>query len=131
MMDPAKIETVRWRSSPTSAAPTRARRQLAGQLETWGVDAADAELVLLVAYELCTNAVEHARTPLELAVSFDGQVLVVEVHDESKLEPRLRPFNVKAARGRGLQMIAALAKTWNCVQQPDGKIIRAVLVVGS
>jgi len=129
-MDPVGIETVRWRSSPTSAAPTRARRRLAGQLETWGVSAADAELVLLVAYELCTNAVEHARTPLELAVSFDGQVVVIEVQDESILEPRLQPFNVKAARGRGLQMIAALAKSWDCVRQPDGKIIRAVIALG-
>jgi anti-sigma regulatory factor (Ser/Thr protein kinase) len=129
-MDPASTETVRWSSAPTSTAATRVRRCLAGQLERWGVSAPDAEPVLLVAYELCANAVEHARNPLELVVSFDGQVVVVEVHDESSLEPRLQPFNVEAARGRGLQMVAALAKSWNCVQQPSGKTIRAVLVVG-
>ena len=130
-MDPARHETVRWRSSPTPAAPTRARHHLARHLEKWGISAADTELLLLVAYELCTNAVEHARTPLELTVSFDGQMVVIEVRDESDLPPRLQPFNVKAARGRGLQMVAALARSWTCVQQTHGKTIRAVLVLGS
>ena len=130
-MDSARHETVHWRSSPTPAAPTRARHQLARHLEKWAISAADTELVLLVAYELCTNAVEHARTPLELTVSFDGQMVVIEVRDESDLPPRLQPFNVKAARGRGLQMVAALARSWTCVQQTHGKTIRAVLVLGS
>jgi anti-sigma regulatory factor (Ser/Thr protein kinase) len=80
------------------AAPIRARHQLARHLKV-GVSAADTEIVLLVAYELCTNAVEHAHTPLELTLSFDGQMVVIEVHDESNLQPRLQPFNVKAARG--------------------------------
>ena len=130
-MHPARHETVRWRSLPTPAAPTRARHQLARHLEEWEVSAADTELVLLVAYELCTNAVEHARTPLELTVGFDGKMVVIEVRDESNLPPRLQPFDVHAARGRGLQIVAALAKSWTCVQQPHGKTIRAVLILGS
>lgn len=53
----------------------------------------------------------NARTALELVVSFDGTAVVVEVHDQSVHEPRLHPFNLHAARGRGLQMVDALAKS--------------------
>jgi anti-sigma regulatory factor (Ser/Thr protein kinase) len=86
--------------------------------------------VLLIAYELSTNAVEHADTPFELAVSFDGNEVVVEVHDQSPLQPRPQPLDLRAARGRGLQMVAAMAKSWNCVQHEGGKTIRAVIIPG-
>jgi hypothetical protein len=61
-----------------------------------------------VAHELVANAVDHACTTLELPVSFDGVEIIVEVHDQSLLEPRLQPLNPAAARGRGLQMVDAL-----------------------
>jgi len=54
---------------------------------------------LLIAHELVANAVDHARTRFELAVSFDGTAVVVDVHDESPLQPRLQPLNLAAARG--------------------------------
>jgi hypothetical protein len=62
-------------------------------------------------------------------VSFDGTAIVVEVHDESMLEPRLEPLN-PAARGRGLQMVEALAKRWRCMRHAGGKTVQAVIVVG-
>ena len=65
---------------------------------------------LLVINELLTNAVEHARTRLILAVSFTGTALVVEVRDESVAEPQLQPVDLQAARGRGLQFVDALAR---------------------
>ena len=84
----------------------------------------------LVANELVANAVDHACTTLELAVSFDGTAIVVEVHDESMLEPRLQPINPTDARGRGLQMVDALAKSWRCIRHAGGKTVQAVIVVG-
>jgi anti-sigma regulatory factor (Ser/Thr protein kinase) len=123
-------EIVRWAFTPIPHAATQARRKLAGQLRAWGISTADAEPVLLVAYELVANAVEHARTALELAVSFDDTAVVVEVSDESPREPQLQPFHLAAVRGRGLQMVAALSKSWNWVRRGGGKTIRAVIVPG-
>jgi hypothetical protein len=37
-------------------------------------------------------------------------------------------LNLRAARGRGLQMVAALARSWNCLRHGGGKTIRAVIV---
>jgi anti-sigma regulatory factor (Ser/Thr protein kinase) len=129
-MNSAGTERVCWPYLPVPSAATHARRQLAAQLSTWGIGASDAEPVLLVAYELATNAVEHADTPFELAVTFDGTEVVVEVHDQSTLQPRPQPLDLRSARGRGLQMVAAMAKSWNCIQHEDGKTIRAVIIPG-
>jgi anti-sigma regulatory factor (Ser/Thr protein kinase) len=129
-MDLPGIRKVRWAFTPILATPTRARRRLAEQLRLWGVTGPESESVLLVANELVANAVDHARTALELAVSFDGAAIVVEVHDESMLEPRFQPLNPTAARGRGLQMVDALAKSWRCVRHAGGKTFQAVIVIG-
>jgi anti-sigma regulatory factor (Ser/Thr protein kinase) len=93
-MDSTRTRRVRWAYPPILAATTEARRRLIGQLRAWGIPGQGAEPVVLVAHELVTNAVEHARTRLELTVSFDGADVVVEVHDRSPLEPRLQPFNL-------------------------------------
>ena len=126
-MDPTETDTVRWVYPASADAAVAARRRLAAQLRTWRIDEADAEPVLLVAYELLTNAVEHARTPFEVTASFDGTSVVVAVSDESPLLPDLQPLNLRATRGRGLQMVAALAKSWTCVPHASGKTIRAVI----
>ena len=127
-MDSTRTRRVRWVYPPILAATTEARRRLIGQLRAWGIPDQGVEPVVLVAHELVTNAVEHARTPLQLAASFDGAEVVIEVHDQSPLEPRLQPFNPTAARGRGLQMVAALATRWNWVRQACGKTIPAVIL---
>ena len=129
-MDSTRTRRMRWVYPPILAATTEARRRLSGQLRAWGIPDQGVEPVVLVAHELVTNAVEHARTGLELGVSFDGADVVVEVHDQSLLEPRLRPFNPSAARGRGLQMVAALSTSWDCVRDACGKTIRAVILAG-
>ena len=129
-MNPAATRTVRWAFPPILAATTEARRRVTAQLRAWGIPGQGAEPIVLVAHELVTNAVEHARTPLELTVSFDGADVVVAVHDQSPLQPRLQPFNPAAARGRGLQLVAALATSWNCVRHACGKTIRAVILAG-
>ena len=78
-----------------------------------------AEPVLLVAYELMANAVEHARTPFDVTVCFDGMLVVAEVRDESTRQPRLQPVNLGAARG--LHMVAVMAQSWSCDRHAHGK----------
>jgi two-component sensor histidine kinase len=130
-MNSTTARTVHWAFPPILAATTQARRRVTSQLRAWGIPGQGAEPVVLVAHELVTNAVEHARTPLELTVSFDGADVVVEVHDQSPLQPRLQPFNPAAARRRGLQLVAALASSLNCVRHACGKPIRAVILAGA
>ncbi len=116
---------MRWAFAPILTTPTRARRLLADQLSPWGITGPESESVLLVAHELVANAVDHARTALELEVSFDGRAVVVQ--DGSMLGPHLRPFGLAAARSRGLQMVDALAKSWHWVQHAGGKTVQAVI----
>jgi hypothetical protein len=130
LMDRPTTRKVGWAFTPILAAPSRARRLIADQLHRWGVTGPNSEPVLLVANELVANAVDHARTDFELAMSFDGTAVVVEVHDQSMLEPRLQPHNPTAARGRGLQMVDALAKSWRCIHDAGGKTVQAVIVLG-
>jgi hypothetical protein len=128
-MDPTGTETVRWAYPPLPASATNARHRLAAQLVTWKIGESETEPLFLIAYELMANAIEHARTPFELAVCFNGIVVVVDVRDESTLQPRLQPVDVHAARGRGLQMVATMAKSWSCVQHADSKTVRAVITL--
>src|SRR4051794_1663861 len=99
-MDAAGVGQVRWAFTPLPSTPTRARRRLVEQLHMWGISGPESDPILLVAHELVANAVDHARTALELVVSFDGTEITLDVHDQSVLEPRLQPLNPTAARGR-------------------------------
>jgi hypothetical protein len=129
-MDLQGIREVRWAFTPILTTPSRARRRLADQLRNWGIGGSASEAVLLVANELVANAVDHARTALELMVSFDGTAVVVEVHDHSVHEPHLQPFDLHAVRGRGLQMVDALAKSWHWIRHAGGKTVQAVIITG-
>jgi anti-sigma regulatory factor (Ser/Thr protein kinase) len=129
-MNVPELRKVGWAFTPIFAAPSRARRLIADQLDRWGVTGPESEPVLLVANELVANAVDHARTDFDLAMSFDGTAIVVEVHDQSMLEPRLQSLNPTAARGRGLQMVDALTNSWRCIRDAGGKTVQAVIVLG-
>jgi anti-sigma regulatory factor (Ser/Thr protein kinase) len=116
---------VRWSFTPEPTVPGDARRRLVPVLAGWGLAADDRDGALLVITELVTNAVEHAKTPLTVTVSFTGMTLLVEVHDESPTQPRLQPVDLGAARGRGLQFVDALAHRWSWATGPTGKTVWA------
>jgi anti-sigma regulatory factor (Ser/Thr protein kinase) len=75
--------------------------------------------------ELVTNAVEHARTPLVLLVSFTGSTVLIEVSDGSLAEPHLQPVDASTLRGRGLQFVDALARSWSWRADGAGKTVWA------
>lgn len=116
---------LRWAFAPEPTVPRDARRRLAVVLADWGLDADHTDDALLVINELLTNAVEHARTRLVLAVSFTGTALVVEVRDESVAEPQLQPVDLEAVRGRGLQFVDVLADRWSWTVDGAGKTVWA------
>jgi anti-sigma regulatory factor (Ser/Thr protein kinase) len=103
------------------------RRQVARRLTSWGLD--DTAFVTeLVVSELVTNAIRHAKTPIQLRLIRD-RTLICEVSDGSSTAPHLRracPFD---EGGRGLLLVSQLAQRWGCRQTPHGKVIWAEQVL--
>jgi len=50
-------------------------------------------------------------------------VLRISVADDSAHPPVLRPFDPRARRGRGLQVIVGVARGWGCDEHEGGKVV--------
>jgi anti-sigma regulatory factor (Ser/Thr protein kinase) len=72
--------------------------------------AGDADIVLLLASELVTNAVRHAATPFEIRVDVDAEKVHIAVIDEdAEHEPHMRHPGPDETNGRGLLLVDQLA----------------------
>jgi anti-sigma regulatory factor (Ser/Thr protein kinase) len=115
----------RWESAPGPDAVPLSRDRLTAVLAEWGLVGEAIEPTLLVVTELLSNAVDHGRGPVRLAVAYPGEWVHVEVYDGAAEPPRLQPHDVLAARGRGLQLVEALALRWGWTHDPPGKLVWA------
>ncbi|MDT7581976.1 MAG: hypothetical protein QOK35_3240, partial [Pseudonocardiales bacterium] len=86
-----------------------------------------ADTVVLLASELCENAVLHAGTAFDVAVVADDDEVTVAVTDRGPgalelqlAEPRQR-YGRAATHGRGLLLIARLATTWGTRHDAEGQ----------
>jgi anti-sigma regulatory factor (Ser/Thr protein kinase)/anti-anti-sigma regulatory factor len=107
---------------PTAAAAARAFvREVLGY---WQLALPDNTLVaraVLVAGELVTNAVVHARTELRLRVELRGDLLHLAVRDGNPRLLRLVTVpDLEAEGGRGLWLVEQLARAWGVNRHPDG-----------
>lgn len=111
------------------SAPRRARALLQAAAQEWDVDEELYHDAAMVVTELVANAVDHARTPSTMTVRLDEDGgLSVAVRDGSPgSSPGPAPVDPTAPRGRGMQMVAALAASWGVTQHVDGKTVWAVL----
>jgi serine phosphatase RsbU (regulator of sigma subunit) len=82
---------------------------------------------VLLASELCENAVLHAGTAFDVEVVADGDVVTVSVTDRGPgalelhlAEPRQR-YGRAATHGRGLSLVARLATTWGTRHEADSQ----------
>jgi anti-sigma regulatory factor (Ser/Thr protein kinase) len=109
-----------------SDAPRGARRFVVETCQLWGehnlVD--DAAIVVT---ELATNAVVHAHSELVVAVSLIEEGLRLAVRDSSQIPPEPRHPPLTAFRGRGLEIVAAIASKWGAEANGDGKVVWAEL----
>jgi anti-sigma regulatory factor (Ser/Thr protein kinase) len=121
---------VSWDHPPEPDVPATVRRRLAARVDAWGVDADTAEELSLMVTELVTNAIEHGRTRLRLTVALDAGAVEIQVRDHSALRPRLQPTDPLARRGRGLQVVDALASRWGWTFHPVGKTVWATMAAG-
>lgn len=113
--------------SPETDAPHAARRFLEDALRAMGHSERLIEDARLLISELVTNAVVHARAPMSVSIRSQGSRVRLLVHDMSPAQPSPRPTSLDAPSGRGLQLIAALARDWGVTTSPTGKTVWADL----
>lgn len=81
------------------------------------VDAAE-----VMACELATNCVRHARTDFELTIHSQGQIRV-EVRDTGQGRPMPRSPTLEEPTGRGLRIVEAMSDSWGVIPFSDGKTV--------
>jgi GAF domain-containing protein/anti-sigma regulatory factor (Ser/Thr protein kinase) len=80
----------------------------------------DAELVVS---ELVTNALLHAGPPVTLRVEVTPPKVRIEVGDTSRVTPVRALARSDAMTGRGLALVAALARDWGVEPTAEGKVV--------
>ena len=116
--------------APTVISPRAGRRFVADLLARWGL-AGHVDDASMIVSELSTNALLHADTPFEVAVSWRGAALRIAVRDASGAVPVVREPAITASSGRGLSIVASLARDWGIDVGPTGKTVWADLPITS
>lgn len=107
---------------PEPSSARRARRFVGEALRAHGADGA-SDVCVLLASELVTNAICHARTTIEVRVAFDTSVVRVSVHDHSPAPPVPRTATSDDASGRGLHLVDQLSSRWGTAVDGQGKVV--------
>jgi serine phosphatase RsbU (regulator of sigma subunit) len=119
-----------WDLAFEPAAAGRARALTIDRLTRWRLEdlCFTAELI---ASELVTNAVRHARGPVALRLIRTENRIILAVLDHSNTSPHLRRARLGEEGGRGLFLVAQFAVRWGTRDTTDGKVIWAELPVPS
>jgi anti-sigma regulatory factor (Ser/Thr protein kinase) len=110
----------------SDAALVRVVRQFVDQtIAEWELDPV-REDARLIATELASNAVLHARTEFRLTLRSNGfGFLRIEVRDDNSRMPSPAGTPQDATSGRGLAVVTALAASWGTQRDGDGKVVWA------
>jgi anti-sigma regulatory factor (Ser/Thr protein kinase) len=111
-----------WQLPATARSVPEARRHVVTTLTQWGYDGL-AETARLLTSELVTNAVLHARTQMTVTVEDSEHGVRISVTDESPVPPSLRHHSTTATTGRGLRLLAQLAREWSVEDNNGGKTV--------
>ena len=87
------------------------------------------DVALLLTSELVTNAILHARTPVQVGVLLDDERVLICVGDRMEASAELVPSGHSRTRpgGRGLALVADLSSTWGTQSYLGGKTMWFVL----
>jgi serine phosphatase RsbU (regulator of sigma subunit)/anti-sigma regulatory factor (Ser/Thr protein kinase) len=139
--DDLAVLAIRWTASEPSAESDDGAgsdqprvRRFAGQLTSVaearrfvedslrGVVDEQRDVVSLLVTELSANAVTHGRSDFDITVVYDDDrgVVRVGVTDAGGGTPIQRGVRPLDPRGRGLQLVAALASSWGVQWEDDG-----------
>jgi anti-anti-sigma regulatory factor/anti-sigma regulatory factor (Ser/Thr protein kinase) len=109
--------------APTPTAAAAARAHVRDVLDYWQLALPDTTVLqqaVLLANELVTNAVRHARTDLRLRLELRGNWLHIAVQDGSPRLLRLVTASPESEGGRGLWLVEQLARAWGVHPHADG-----------
>lgn len=113
-------------------APATARAFITDTCDNWGIPRA-TKLASLVASELVTNAVIHARTPSVMGIHLDRGALHVSVRDGDPRPMRRPEPGATGAHtgehGRGLLILDAMADRWGTLPTATGKVVWATIAL--
>jgi serine phosphatase RsbU (regulator of sigma subunit)/anti-sigma regulatory factor (Ser/Thr protein kinase) len=121
-----------YRFSPSLATVPLARHLFGDWLEHLTLDESERADLLLVASELCSNAVRHASgKPGALVVRAwaDQDAVVVEVEDDGagmELGHRAEDPDLEAEQGRGIYVVRALTDDLSVRRVDERTVVRAV-----
>jgi serine/threonine-protein kinase RsbW len=123
---PAPFE---YRFTPHAAAISLARNLLGDWLAQVPVEPADSQDLILVASELCTNAVRHSTHEgrVVLRAEADGTDVVLEVEDDGgdlATQPASEPPDPGAEAGRGLFLVDALTDELSTTSDGAHSVVR-------
>ncbi|WP_189709937.1 SpoIIE family protein phosphatase [Streptomyces anandii] len=124
-LDSRQVAT--WDMANDPAAVAGARAEVTRQLAAWGLDEIACTVELLVS-ELVTNAIRYGGPPVQLRLIRDAAV-ICEVSDNSSAAPHLRRARTLDEGGRGLLLVAQLARRWGTRHRAAGKTIWAEVAV--
>lgn len=104
------------------SSPGVARRFVADVLRKWRCEDL-LQTVELAVSELVTNALIHARTPVDVTVSLRERDVRVDVVDRGSGKPQIRASEEAADSGRGLLIVQSLATSWGVREGPGWKSV--------
>lgn len=103
-----------------SSSPRRARQFVDEVLHRWDRDGSIDRLAL-IASELVTNAVRHAKTEITIELSAEEGALHLEVFDRGDGRPEFIDPDPGQPGGLGLPIVEALASSWGMRAREGGK----------
>jgi anti-sigma regulatory factor (Ser/Thr protein kinase) len=112
---------------PTPDSPAMAREYCDGVLAEKQCDSETVSDARLVVSELVTNAVLHARTPIEVQVLVGAATLRIEVTDSGLDRPQRWAESDRG--GRGLPIVEAVASRWGVLDQGSRKTVWCEIAV--
>jgi anti-anti-sigma regulatory factor len=115
---------------PTDGASRRARDLAEQACARWNLPTLAAPAAM-IAGELVTNAIVHARTMADLRLSLGRRHLVIAVRDGSADLPRVCDGPAAApSTGRGLRLVEGFARRWGILPAQGGKVVWAGVPLG-
>ncbi|HVW32682.1 MAG TPA: ATP-binding protein [Acidimicrobiia bacterium] len=108
---------------PDPTSPRKIRRFMTEALGGAGFDAELVDTAVLLASELTTNAVLHARSDIGVTIKVLDGCLRVEVADENPRLPTATFVSGDALSGRGLNLVQSAAGSWGIESRDSGKVV--------
>ena len=96
-----------------------ARQFVTDALAAWGL-AELADTVTLLVSEVVTNAVVHARSVVDVVVRLTPDAARIEISDRAPGAPVVRKAERYDEHGRGMAIVANLARAWGVRPRSDG-----------